>query len=109
MPSQLGGLSDSDLLLSCFLSDRPVATPEWPGPLPHRLLLAGVFRICHCHWYHTVQQMAGTEPEAFLLSPPATAASVAVTVSRRWPERRAGRAFSSLRQLVRDTVLSLEL
>lgn len=53
--------------------------------------------------------MAGTEPEAFLLSPPATAASVAVTVSRRWPEGRAGRAFSGLRQLVRDTVLSLEL
>lgn len=73
----LGGLHQwrrllgADLLLSRFLSDSPTATPEWPGPLPHRLLLSGVFRVCHCHWDHTLQQVAGTEPKAFLLSPPA--------------------------------------
>lgn len=104
-----GWAPDSDMLPSCFLSDCPIAPPEWPGPLPHRLFLAGVFRICHCHWHHTVQQMAGTEPEAFLLSYPTTAVSAAVTVSQRWPECRASWVFSSLQQLVRDSVLSLEL
>ena len=60
----------SDLLLSCFLSDSPAASPQRPGPLSHRLFLSGVFRLCHCHRNHPLQQMAGPESEAFLLSAP---------------------------------------
>lgn len=84
LPYWVGSLF-SDLLLSCFLSDSSTAAPEWPGPLPHRLFLPGVFCICHSHWYHTLQQMAGTEPKALLLSPPAT---TSVTVAREvWREQ----------------------
>lgn len=89
----MGRLPGPDLLLSCFLSDSPAAAPKWPGPLPHCLLLSGVFRVCHCHWDHTVQQVAGTEPKAFLLSPSAATPTVAVSVrcgrNRRWPDHTA--------------------
>lgn len=77
----------SDLLLSCFPSDSPSATPRWTGSLPYRLFLTGVLCICHCHWHHTLQQVAGPEPQTFLLNPPALVASVVA---------------SSLQQLFRD-------
>lgn len=58
----------SSLLLFSLLSDSTTNAPEWPGSLPYCLLLLGVFRICHCHRDHTLQQMAGPEPETLLLS-----------------------------------------
>uniref|UniRef100_A0A8U8BYG2 Lectin, mannose binding 2 like n=1 Tax=Geospiza parvula TaxID=87175 RepID=A0A8U8BYG2_GEOPR len=42
---------------------------ERPGPVPHRLLLAGGPRLRHRHRHHPLQQVAGAEPQALLLTP----------------------------------------
>lgn len=62
-PGRSGGVS-----LPLPRSGGTSGAHERPGPLPDRLLLPGRHRLRHRHRDHRLQQVAGAEPETFLLT-----------------------------------------